>query len=367
MDDYDIGQAVTLFIENIRDDSGDLVNPGDLALTIIQPDGTSISKAIGDLTHVSTGHYEYIVIPSTAADAGEWSYRFLATQPYTVGEGTFSVRRSIVLGGVSPLSAGTCSPWAEMSDVCAPCNSYDFDPSVLEPALQVASDVLYNFTGRRWPGECSETLRPCGYGTPMHALHQDPVTGYIARGWCGCRDSRSCGCQRLSEVKLPGYPVTGITNVKIDGQIISSDRYRIDDRRWLVYLPESNTAERRGWPCCQRLDLPDSEQDTWSITYTYGIAPPLGGIRAAATLACQLALACDASTASQCLLPKRVTSITRQGVTLAILDPLTLFKDGLTGLADVDMWVQSILRGDKTRRATVHVPGRSQRHRRAGR
>ena len=109
--------------------------------------------------------------------------------------------------------------------------------------------------------------------------------------------------------------------------------------------------------CCQRLDLADTEEDTWSITYTYGQNPPIGGIRAAAVLACELTLAFQPETVNQCRLPKRVTSITRQGVSMAILDPLTLFADGLTGLSEVDLWVSSVAVGAKRRRASVIVPG----------
>ena len=122
-------------------------------------------------------------------------------------------------------------------------------------------------------------------------------------------------------------------------------------------MPESDSAERQGWPCCTRLDLADTEEDTWSITYTYGQNPPIGGIRAAAVLACELTLAFQPETVNQCRLPKRVTSITRQGVSMAILDPLTLFADGLTGLSEVDLWVSSVAVGAKRRRASVIVPG----------
>lgn len=242
-------------------------------------------------------------------------------------------------------SASTCSPWAEMGDVCSPCDDYSFDPTLLADSLQIASDVLYELTGRRWSGECEETIRPCGYRTSDS-------------GWCGCTSSRGCGCRRLSELRLPGYPASAVTEVKIDGVVIDPARYRVDAHRWLVYLPESDTAERRGWPCCQRLDLPDTEEDTFSVTYTFGQDPPPGGIKAAAILGCQIALACQPETAGggRCRLPKRVTTITRQGVSMAVLDPMTFVADGLTGLTEVDLWVQSTLIGASRRRASVFRP-----------
>lgn len=235
-------------------------------------------------------------------------------------------------------NTSTCEPWATVADVGAPCNTYETDMAALEDALVIASDVLYNLTGRQWPGECETTVRPCGYRRPDS---------------CGCLHSRTCNCARPRDLTLPG-PVVSVEAVKIDGVTLDPARYRVDDHKHLVYLPESDSAERQGWPCCQRLDLPDTEDDTWSVTYVFGGAPPPGGTSAAASLGCQLALAATGNSA--CKLPKRVTSLVRQGTTVAVLDPLTLFKDGMTGLADVDLWVTSVMLGAKRRRASVWRP-----------
>jgi hypothetical protein len=254
---------------------------------------------------------------------------------------------------------GTCTPWAVTDDVCAdsPVLAEGFDAGLLAKALQTASDVLYDFTRRRWPGTCTEVVRPCGYRTPV-AWGRDGYT------WCGCNTRRTCSCRALSELRLPLGPVVSVEEVKIDGVVLDEARYRVDDYRWLVYLPESDSAERRGWPCCQRLDLADSEADTWSVAYGYGTGPPPGGVQAAATLGEQLALGWCPSTADKCRLPRRVTSVARQGVTMAVVDPLTLFRDGLTGLATVDLWVAAANRGG-ARRASVWRPDSpGPRHRR---
>ena len=244
-----------------------------------------------------------------------------------------------------PTAAGlgsTCTPWATIADLGSPCDDYTIDTSLLEDSLQIASDVLFHLSGQRFPGECEATIRPCGYRTPES---------------CGCLSSRSCACSAVSELHLPG-PVVSVDEVKIDGAVLDSARYRVDDYRMLVYLPESDSAERQGWPCCTRLDLADTEEDTWSITYTYGQNPPIGGIRAAAVLACELTLGVPAGDREPMPAPETShQSITRQGVSMAILDPLTLFADGLTGLSEVDLWVSSVSVGAKRRRASVIVPG----------
>lgn len=280
-------------------------------------------------------------------------------------------------GAFTAINTGTCTPWAVEADVCPPCDTYDFNPVILFDALQTASDILFDLTGRKWPGECSEIVRPCSEGQSWIGLQSFgpwPTTwgsGSYAYGspwpsrdtsFCGCNRVRSCGCKRPSEIRLPGSPVTQIAEVKIDGEVIPSTRYRVDDYRWLVYLPESPGAERQGWPCCQDVTLDDGMPDTWSVSYFYGNNPPMGGVRAASALACQLALACVGD--ESCQLPERVTSLTRQGVSLAILDPLTLFADGLTGLNSVDLWVSSIRLGTGRRAASIHVPGQQAKRRR---
>lgn len=366
--EYDIGQAVEIWIADIKNEDGETVDPFDITLTVVKPGGTSTDYAVGDLEHVATGHYRLFVTPQ-AGESGKWEWRFEAINPDTAKEGEFDVRRSRVLGGATPrLNTGTCSPWAEVGDVTSgPAADYGFDSALLADGIQVASDILFELTRRQWPGECEETVRPCGYGTTLRSLKQDPVSGYVSGGWCGCRSSRVCGCSPLSEHRLPGYPVRDVVSVKIDGVILDRARYRVDDRRWLVYLPDGDDDPRQGWPCCQRLDLADTEEDTWSITYVYGTAPPSGGVKAAARLGAQLALAWSPGDASKsCQLPQRVTTISRAGVSMTVLDPMTLISEGRTGLADVDLWVSSILKGLANRPATVHIPGEAASHRRTG-
>ncbi len=144
----------------------------------------------------------------------------------------------------------TCSPWATAADVCAPCNDEDFDDDRLDDCLQFASDVLYELSGHRWPGMCDALIRPCGVRGP---------------GACGCgRAPHACGCGGLSELRLPADNVTAVTEVIIDGETIDPARYRLDNATWLVWQPdEDDHGSRQAWPCCQRLDRPAGDEDTW--------------------------------------------------------------------------------------------------------
>lgn len=246
----------------------------------------------------------------------------------------------VIADPTTTASGLTCAPWATSGDVCAPCiDNADVD-DIIENQLQVASDILFLLSGRRWPGVCSDTVRPC------------------ARPMCG--GSLSCACGGLSVVKL-GPNLQAVSQVKLDGDVLlAGTDYRVDtEHDELVKL----RSTRNSWPCCQRLDLADTEDDTFSVTYTFGSAPPSGGVAAAAELACELALSC---TGGNCRLPKRVQSITRQGVTIALLDSFDVFERGMTGLPAVDLWLKSVNPHGISRRAKVVSPDTMQPTRRIG-
>ncbi len=110
------------------------------------------------------------------------------------------------------------------------------------------------------------------------------------------------------------------------------------------------------WPRCQNLDLPDTEVGTFSVTYEYGVEPPLIGLEAAKQLACQIYLGCTGS--DQCQLPTGATRVTRQGVTIErqffSRDPKT--GAWRTGLPLVDLFLNTVNPGGLRRRPAVWTP-----------
>lgn len=234
-------------------------------------------------------------------------------------------------------SRSTCEPWAEIDEACVPCRDYNLDAADLEEKIQIASDVLYELSGRQFPGECTETIRPC------------------VRTHCrSSADPRGCGCSGLRQVRLRGLPVTEVTEVKVDGDVIPSNEYRVDDHAYLVRLPDPGGV-RRGWPCCQAIDLADSERGTFSVTYKFGQPVPPAGRMAAATLGCELAMACDPEQAPKCRLPKSVTNVTRQGVSISVLNPNDFLEHGRIGIYEIDMFITAYNPGGG-RGATVWSP-----------
>jgi hypothetical protein len=279
---------------------------------------------------------------------------------------------------MTAVSYDLCSPWATPSDVGGDCCAGTVDPALMDDALAGASLILYNLTGKQWPGLCTDVIRPTaehapdllrpgwvpygGYSGPWAGGSGSYAYGYNfwAGMWgaCTCNRTTVCGLHAVSEIVLPGYPVAAITTVKIDGVTRAPAGYKIQDRQRLVYVPQaSDTAA--GWPCCQSVELPSTAVGTWEVTYTWGAAPPAIGARFAATLACQLykTIAPDDASREGCRLPQRITSITRQGVTLAVLDSFQVFKDGLTGLPEIDLWISSDRRARTGAHADVITPG----------
>lgn len=237
------------------------------------------------------------------------------------------------------------APWATVEQAalcgCTTTGEDAVDVNVLTSKLLIASEILYRVTGSQWPGEREDRVRPAGR---------------LGAGACGCSLGRP-GCSQVSEVELPGYPVVAVLGVAIDGETITEDNYRLDDRRWLVFVDEFEHADgrtRSGWPCCQNMRRASTEVGTFEVLYAWGESPPPGGVSAAAMLGCQFSLACGSESQRRaCRLPQRVQTIARQGVSYAAIDKLELFSEGRTGIDEIDLWVGSLLVGRK--RQSAHV------------
>lgn len=243
---------------------------------------------------------------------------------------------------------GPCEPWATDSDIeiCSPCTGKDIDQTVITQALDAASLILYRATAMQFSGECTETVRPCcssccddsgwwrGFGLPV-------MPHLIDGTWYNCRTA-SCDSkclrwecnQKLPRVDLHRYPVTEITEIKIDGVVLAAASYRIDDHHFVT------RTDGEVWPSEQNLLLDDTEVGTWSIDYKYGYPIPDAGIKAAAELACHLALDCVGD--SECRLPTRATAVTRRGVSWNLTDVQQAVDNGQTGLYFVDLFIKAV-------------------------
>lgn len=271
---------------------------------------------------------------------------------------------------------GPCETWVSAAEVSACCAAAGAgsDPSVLDASAVAASQVLFELSGRQFTGQCENTgyrpfsdgcgcwdwlLSPMSPGAPQVAWGSfgwGLWGGSWGWGWDGC-GSNAWGCGALSRARLPGYPVTEITEVKIDGDVVDPTGYRLDSWKYLTRLADPTTLEPRFWPSCQRLDLDDDQVGTWSISYLAGVAPPPLGISAAAQLACQVYLSCSGN--ASCDLPAGVTRIDRQGITIERAPFLAWgLKSGswATGLALVDLFLSTYNPAGLRRRSAIWSP-----------
>lgn len=213
-----------------------------------------------------------------------------------------------------------CSPWITGADVAECCSADDAsDTTIFDSAAEVASELLFNFSLRRYPGICERTVRPCrtGCGCPWQVLSRGHIIWnpywpnmWNGLGMWGCGDGDSCGCQPLSRVLLAGY-VREITEVVIDGTVVDPNTYRVDRNRWLVRTREHPDDDWPHWPGCQDMTLPEDQHGTWAVTYTFGEDVPAAGAAAAIELACEIYKQCKGE---PCKLPANATRVIRTGV-----------------------------------------------------
>jgi hypothetical protein len=223
------------------------------------------------------------------------------------------------------------------------CDISTVSPVLTGYAAMFATEVIHDLSGRQF-GTTRLTLRPCrrscaddawtaGEWLPGQTSYPSPalINGRWFNLTCGtCWGT--CSCTTLSEVKLPN-PVSAIVAVKIDGSTIPVTGYMLQESQLLI---------RTGgnvWPLCNDLSRPDTAVGTWSVTFDVGRAIPEGAAWAVGELACEIIRGANGE---DCRLPRNVTNIARQGVTITLPDITSLFGQGLTGLPLVDMWISSV-------------------------
>ena len=286
-------------------------------------------------------------------------------------------------------TSGVCGDWITPADVQACCSGLADPPNAteLQQAVDMATNILFRLSGRQYPGICSRTVRPCygdGCGCGGDAWLQWPMGGWTyslwnaaAGGWAFPNqpyridgewfDFNSCcaGQCNLPSVLLP-MPVGSVTQVVIDGEIFDPTLYGVEQYRRLVRF------DGLQWPCTQNravcsapygLAPNDGSKDgTWQVTYSYGRIPDQSGLSATARFACEIAkFMCNAD---GCVLPQRLQTVTREGISMSFADPLTFLDEGgRVGIYEVDLWLASVNPGKIPRRSTVRRMDKSPQYR----
>lgn len=342
---------------------------GTLTVKVEDNDGaTPIGPTAANITELgSSGVYVWNA-PAAPGTLGQYTIMWstdgtfdpdtVSTEALTVIDPTASSPGPIPPPDDAPATMGPCTAWITGDDV-AECCSAATDivgtfTSLLDDAADAASQILFELSGRRWAGLCSrEGVRPC-HGDCGCGGVQVLSRGHIVDPWgpysysdCG---GRACWCQDLSRVKLAGY-VREVTQVKLDGVVMDSSSYRVDEHKYLTRVDGGR------WPSCSHGGRADTEEGTFSVSYTYGKTPPLSAVDAAKQLACQAFMQCSGS--GDCDIPAGATRITRQGITIerAIFARNPDTGAWETGLSAVDYFLNTYNRHGLARRALFVSPG----------
>lgn len=385
MSDYQ--QGVPILITDTFRVQGVETNPTAIVYSILGPDGlTTTYNWPGDPEVTNTGVGVFQLALSPPALPGPYTYDVDATGAVVASRvGSFYVLPNYVTGPDVPWAVGgPCQPWTSPQAAWACCGSpmttVDGDECPVDFSSQVlaASEVLFELSGRLYSGACEQTVRPCRMGCDcgIQVLSRGHVIGPWDFGWYWgnyswmCGDD-PCGCWPVSRVLLPGYPVREILEVKIDGDVVDPSTYVLQNWRWLQRMrdpAEPDTALQ--WPSCQAMDLPDTADGTFSVTYRYGQDVPVMGQNAAASLACEMYRACAGD--GDCAIPANAVRVTRQGVTIDKGEMLGWIftkrreQGWSTGLPLVDAFLNATNRFGNTQRPKTWSPDGNKFARKAG-
>lgn len=184
-----------------------------------------------------------------------------------------------------------------------------------EAAVRFASETLYALTGEKFTGIQTSTE-----SFSADNLTSMEVTAAVYQG-----SIRNIPVQQgYRNLRLRHSPIRNVLSITFDGKVMPPSTYAIANGSYLV------RRDRTPW-------VLDS-MGSLTVTYVHGTKIPAAGKIAATRLANEyIYLKTDDE---QCTLPSRIsTSISRQGETISVLDPLSFLNEGKTGVYEVDLFI----------------------------
>lgn len=196
--------------------------------------------------------------------------------------------------------------WINAEDLDDPSSPFAQD------AAETASWILYKLTGEKYPGIRTTTQ---WYGRDasecVHAF-RDIVDAYY--------EIREDSPRQL---RTRNTPIVLVETIHEGSRLLDPEEYLTFNHAYVIKTNKSYWDYEKGV----------------TINYLHGTAPPRAGIVAAKRLARELDLAAKGD--EECALPSRITSVSRQGIDYAILDPQDFISEGRTGLHEVDMFIHA--------------------------
>lgn len=208
--------------------------------------------------------------------------------------------------------------WITEADTSEPTN-----PKAAK-AAEAASWLLYKLTAEKYPGT---TERVEWYGSDRSTCTScinDLILGSEQfQPYLRAHSHILFDTPQQNKIRLRGTPVVSVNGVSARGVAMSPSEY------WVINSTYLEKSDRSCWNLNEGIE----------IRYTSGINPPEPGRQAAIILANELLLADSGS--SECSLPARVTSASRQGVDFTILDPQDFLESGRTGIYEIDSFIKA--------------------------
>lgn len=203
-----------------------------------------------------------------------------------------------------------CDNWITAADVDA-CgvDTSNYAAQLVTDSLAAASEWAFHASGRRWPGTCTTTERPCGcgcgcatFGTPWIGPWSDYDAWTHYYHGLGSPDFGLCHCTSQSTLSLTYGPVIGTPTVTIAGAGFAG----------FTVIPPNRLMRTDGdaWPTCQDYT---SASTGMLVEYDHGASPPQLGVFAAADIAAEVLKACSNQA---CALPAGTVNVTRRNISI---------------------------------------------------
>jgi len=204
-------------------------------------------------------------------------------------------------------------------------------------AVRSASYVMWALSGRKYTGTTTVTERYVRFAPLINTrlLQEAAIVNSrvnksleLVEPWVSAE----------TRIRLRGQPVTEIKTVRnVGGGVVNPDSYYLVDHSVLQFSEGA-------------LIVPADIE----ISYTYGSEPPVFGKMAARRVAIEFIKLWTED--SDCALPQRITSVSRQGVTYTVLDSQDFLEEMRMGIYEVDLFLKTSNPNKAQKRSKVFSP-----------
>ena len=234
----------------------------------------------------------------------------------------------------------TSGLWVTVRDLGPQWESSDYAAE----AVKAASYIMWALSGRKYSGTTTVTERYVRFAPLINTrlLQEAAIINsrvnkslQIVEPWVMAE----------TRIRLRGQQVQEVHTIRnVTGTVVSPDSY---------YLVDHNSIQFSQGALIVPADI--------EITYTYGTPPPALGKMAARRVAMEFVKLWEGD--SDCALPQRVTSVTRQGVTYTVLDSQDFLEEMRLGIYEVDLFLKTANPNRAQKRSKVFSPDISQARR----